>query len=91
MRWWTATWFPGLGLWKTVKAKGFSQFARGFAGNFDALRRGESQKCSAFSKVRTVLRGDFGLLQRSKQLRENVDKRRFLADGSSVPLTIYEA
>jgi hypothetical protein len=76
---------------ETVKAKGFSQFARGFAGNFDSLRRGESQKCSAFSKVRTVLRGDFGLLQRSKQLRENVDKRRFLADGSSVPLTIYEA
>ena len=74
---------------KTTRAKGFSQFGKGFAGTFDGLSKFEPQTCSAFSKLRTVLHGDFGLVERQKRMHEDsVDKREFLADGSSRPLVI---
>jgi hypothetical protein len=74
---------------KTTRAKGFSQFSKGFAGTFDGLSKFQPQTCSAFSKLRTVLHGDFGLVERQKRMHEDsVDKREFLADGSSRPLVI---
>lgn len=74
-----------------IKAKGFSQFARGFIGSFDDLKRGCDNVCSAFSKMRTVLRGDFGLMMKIKRLHlDNSEKRIFSSDGGSVPMEIKD-
>ena len=74
---------------QSIRAKGFSEFARGFTGNFSSLKEHNQIECSAMSKMRTVLRGDFGLIVRRKRLKENAEeKRTFLADGSSVPLKV---
>lgn len=74
---------------ETVKAKGFSKFGRREAVDFSGLREGKALDCSAMSKCRTVLRGDFGLLMRKKHLiLDREEKRVFLSDGSSVPITI---
>ena len=75
----------------TSRVKGFSTFGRGFVGEVEALQRGESVTCSAFSKMRTVFRGDFGLITRQKRLRGEDEKRIFAEDGSSVPITVREA
>ena len=74
----------------TTRAKGFAQFGRGFASDFDTLASGVSVPCSAMSKLRTVLRGDFGLMIRRKHLLKEGPKRRFLSDGSSVPWVIED-
>ena len=74
----------------TTRAKGFSQFGKGYCGDFGALAQGVCQPCSAMSKLRTVLRGDFGLMMRRKHLLKEGPKRRFLSDGSSVPWTIKD-
>lgn len=74
---------------ETVRAKGFSEFAKGFTGNFSNLKGHGQIDCSAMSKMRTVLRGDFGLIMRRKRLNEKAeDKRRFLSDGSSIPFWV---
>jgi DNA polymerase type B, organellar and viral len=76
---------------ETIRAKGFSEFAKGFAGNFESLKAHDSIQCSAMSKMRTVLRGDFGLIMRRKRIHENAeDKRQFLKDGSSIPLQVKD-
>ena len=72
----------------TTRAKGFAQFGRGFIGSFDSLASGSNMPCSAMSKLRTVLRGDFGLMLRRKHLLKEGPKRNFLSDGSSVPWII---
>lgn len=74
----------------SVRAKGFSQFAKGFNGDYEAFARGAYQTCSAMSKLRTVLRGDLGLMLRRKHLLGEGPKRKFLSDGSSVPWTIRD-
>ena len=74
----------------TTRAKGFAQFGRGFTGDFDSLASGANMPCSGMSKLRTVLRGDFGLMLRRKHLLKEGPKRRFLADGSSVPWVIKD-
>jgi hypothetical protein len=74
----------------TVRAKGFATFGKGFDGDFGTLTKGVSQPCSAMSKLRTVLRGDFGLMLRRKHLLKEGPKRKFLADGSSVPWVIKD-
>jgi hypothetical protein len=74
---------------ETVKAKGFSQFGRSKSVDFEGLKAGKALDCSAMSKCRTVLRGDFGLLMRKKHLiLDREEKRVFFSDGSSVPITI---
>jgi hypothetical protein len=72
----------------TSRIKGFSTFGRGFVGEIAALQAGESIQCSAFSKIRTVIRGDFGLIIRNKRLRGDSEKRIFDANGNSVPLEV---
>lgn len=71
----------------TTKAKGFSSFGQKFNA-FDTLNNGKSVNCSAMSKLRTVLRGDFGLIIHQKRLLKEDTKRRFLPDGSSIPWVI---
>ena len=74
----------------TVRAKGFAQFGKGFNEDFGTLAKGIPISCSGMSKLRTVLRGDFGLMLRRKHLLKEGPKRRFLSDGSSVPWTIKD-
>jgi hypothetical protein len=74
---------------ETVKAKGFSQFGRGNKVSFPGLKAGEGVQCSAMSKCRTILRGDFGLMLRTKHLlSDRSEKRIFSPDGSSIPIRI---
>lgn len=76
---------------ETIRAKGFSEFAKGFAGDFATLKGHGQIECSAMSKMRTVLRGDFGLIMRRKHLQDKAeDKRCFLPDGSSIPLQVTQ-
>ena len=72
----------------TVRAKGFSQFGRKVATDITSLAKGIPVQCSAMSKLRTVLRGDFGLIIRRKRMLREGPKRQFLPDGSSIPWTI---
>ena len=74
----------------TVRAKGFAQFGKGFASDFATLVEGIPAPCSGMSKLRTVLRGDFGLMLRRKRLLKEGPKRRFLSDGDSVPWVIKD-
>lgn len=75
---------------ETSRVKGFSTFGKGFVGKVLDLQQGASVACSAFSKMRTVIRGDFGLIVRQKRLRgeSESEKRIFAANGTSVPLEI---
>jgi hypothetical protein len=73
---------------ETSRVKGFSTFGKGFVGSVLSLEKGESVPCSAFSKIRTVIRGDFGLITRHKRLHEGNEKRKFDANGASVPLEV---
>ena len=76
---------------ESIRAKGFSEFAKGFAGSFDTLKKHGHIECSAMSKMRTVLRGDFGLILRRKHISEKAeDKRHFFDNGTSVPLEVYD-
>ena len=74
----------------TTRAKGFSQFGKGCCQDFGTLASGISVPCSAMSKLRTVLRGDFGLMLRRKHLLKEGPKRKFLSDGSSMPWVIKD-
>lgn len=73
---------------ETSRVKGFSTFGKGFVGNVETLQSGLPILCSAFSKMRTVIRGDFGLIVRQKRLKGENEKRIFAADGTSRPLEI---
>jgi hypothetical protein len=73
---------------ETSRVKGFSTFGKGFVGSVMELQQGAAINCSAFSKMRTVIRGDFGLIVRQKRLRGESEKRIFAADGTSKPLEI---
>jgi hypothetical protein len=74
-----------------AKAKGFSQFGGGSKLTPDSiakLKEGGGLLCSRFSKCRTVIRGQFGLLKGEKHLLMKSEKRIFSKDGSSVPISI---
>lgn len=73
---------------ETTRVKGFSTFGKGFAGSVVDLQAGLPVTCSAFSKMRTVIRGDFGLMIRQKRLKGENEKRIFAADGTSKPLEV---
>jgi hypothetical protein len=73
---------------ETSRVKGFSTFGKGFVGSVMDLQQGSAIKCSAFSKMRTVIRGDFGLIIRNKRLHGDSEKRIFASDGTSKPLEV---
>jgi hypothetical protein len=76
----------------TNKAKGFSRFGERMPAELvDVLRSGESVEVSRFAKVRSVIRGDFGLIFSRKQCHFDYEKRIFRSDGTSVPRRIETA
>ena len=74
-----------------AKAKGFSAFGHHKLTSVDikTLASGESLPTSRFAKARTVMRGDFGLLQGEKRLHLGNDKRIFYGNHST-PINIEE-
>lgn len=76
----------------TNKAKGFSRFGERMPAELvEVLRAGESVEVSRFAKVRSVIRGDFGLIFSRKQCHFDYEKRIFNEDGTSVPRRIETA
>lgn len=70
----------------TNKAKGFSRFGEKLPPDIiTRLANREAVTVSRFAKVRSVIRGDFGLIFATKQCRFEYEKREFLPDGSSRP------
>lgn len=76
----------------TNKAKGFSRFGERMPTELvDMLRSGKSVEVSRFAKVRSVIRGDFGLIFSRKQCHFDYEKRIFRADGTSIPRRVERA
>jgi len=70
----------------TNKAKGFSKFGEKLPPDAVAiLASGKGLEVSRFAKVRSVIRGDFGLMLSSKRCHMDYEKRIFHNDGSSEP------
>jgi hypothetical protein len=70
----------------TNKAKGFSKFGETLPADAVAiLASGKGLEVSRFAKVRSVIRGDFGLMLSSKRCHMDYEKRIFHNDGSSEP------
>jgi hypothetical protein len=70
----------------TNKAKGFSKFGEKLPNNAVAiLASGEGIEVSRFAKVRSVIRGSFGLMLSQKRCHIDYEKRIFHDDGSSEP------
>jgi hypothetical protein len=73
----------------TNRAKGFSRFGTGLPGDITArLAKGEAVQMSRFSKARSVIGGEFGLVNSSKRIYNLEPKRIFLADGTSTPRSV---
>jgi hypothetical protein len=73
-----------------ARAKGFSTFGRQLtSADIQSLASGASLPTSRFAKARTVMRGDFGLLQGEKRLHLGDDKRVF-SGNHSTPINIEE-
>jgi hypothetical protein len=70
----------------TNRAKGFSKFGEKLPDNVvDMLKDGEAVTVSRFSKARSVIRGDFGLITSQKRCHLKYEKRVFHSDGTSSP------
>jgi hypothetical protein len=75
----------------TNKAKGFARFGEKLPDNAVAiLQSGESLPVSRFTKARSVIRGDFGLILSRKQIQSTSTKRVFHKDGTSTPIKVKE-
>lgn len=75
----------------TNKAKGFARFGEKLPDNaVSILQSGESLPVSRFTKARSVIRGDFGLIMSRKQIQSTSSKRIFHSDGTSSPIKVNE-
>jgi len=75
----------------TNKAKGFSRFGKTLPQDvIELLSKGESIEVSRFAKVRSVIRGDFGLIFAQKKCHMNYTKRIFHDDGTSEPRSVTD-
>jgi len=73
----------------TNKAKGFSRFADTLPKDaVQCLREGKDIEVSRFAKMRSVIRGDFGLVVQRKRCHLDYEKRIFRQDGTSYPRRI---
>lgn len=75
----------------TNKAKGFARFGEKLPEDIVArLQAGEAIEVSRMAKVRSVIRGEFGLVKSIKRVHNLDEKRVFEPDGTSHPRRIEQ-